>query len=206
MPNRVIREGLLDSDKYWRCPIEARELYRHLQLLADDLGCGSLAPVLIRRRCFNAAPPQDVIDSLLQTLFDVDLIRIYVVNSVRYYFITKFNQRLRRMYLRHPKPPFELYKDEPESIEKFNKIKGNKLNLSDTCLTLDGQPSAESNQSESIKDVGSSSSPTRPTEILLKGMKSKAESNLEQIKKNRRIAALMLEGKEDEARRLRDSS
>lgn len=204
MPNRVIREGILDSEKYWRCPIEARELYRHLQLLADDLGCGSLAPVLIRRRCFNAAPPQDVIDSLIQAVWDADLIRIYVVDNLRFYFITKFNQRLRRMYLRHPKPPFELYKDEPEAIEKFNKIKGNRLNLSDTCLTVDGHLSAESNLNQSIRGFGSSTVSPSKTEILLKKPSSKAESNPEAVDKNRRIAAAVASNNLDLAKQIRD--
>lgn len=204
MPNRVIREGLLDSEKYWCCPIEARELYRHIQLLADDLGCFSLAPVLIRRRCFNAAPPQNVIDSLIQSLWDADLIRIYEVNGTRYGFITKFNQRLRRMYLRHPKPPEEIYKDEPETIEKFSKIKGNRINLSDTCLTVDGHLSAESNLNQSIKGFGSELLSPSPMERLLGKSKSKAESNPGQIEKNRRIAAAVAAGNTELAKQLKN--
>ena len=207
MPNRVIRESLLDSERYWSVPIEARELYRHLQLLADDLGCLSLAPVFIRRRCFNTTPPQTTIDGLLSLLADADLIRIYAVDNSRFAFIPRFNQRLRRMWLRHPKPPFNLYKDDAEAAEKFSKIKGNRLNLSDTCLTDDGHVSAESNLNQSIRGSGSSTSPTRELEQLLRKSKAKAESesNTETVEKNRRIAALAAEGKIDEAKKLRDS-
>ena len=205
MPNRVIRESLLDSERYWSVPIEARELYRHLQLLADDLGCLSLAPVFIRRRCFNNAPPQTTINSLLQLLADAELLHIYEVNGARYGYIPRFNQRLRRMWLRHPKPPIEFYKNDAEALEKFSKIKGNRLNLSDTCLTDDRHVSAES-ESESIKrGVGSSNISTRPLETLLKKSRVTAESEPVTVEKNKRIAALLAEGKEDEARQLRDS-
>lgn len=154
MPNRVIRESILDSERYWSCTIEARELYRHLQLLADDLGCVSLAPVMLRRRCFDSAPSQDKISNLIQQLADADLIRIYVVGepvdnfSAKFAFIPRFGQRLRIMRLKHPMPPQALLVNDPEAIEKFSKIKGNSVNLTDICLTHDRHMSAESNRIE----------------------------------------------------------
>lgn len=149
MPNRVIRESLLDSERYWSCTIEARELYRHLQLLADDLGCVSLAPVFLRRRCFDNAPVQGKIDGFLQQLSDHDLIRIYEVEHARYAFLPRFGQRLRRMHLKHPRPPESLLQGDGEALEKFSKIKGGVLKLSDTRLAEDGHVTAEGNRSES---------------------------------------------------------
>jgi hypothetical protein len=202
MPNRVIRESMLDSERYWSVPIEARELYRHVQLLADDLGCVSLAPVMIRRRCFNATPQQSAIEKLIELLSDADLIRVYSVNGARFAFIPRFGQRLRRMYLRHPKPPPELYQDDPEAVEKFNKIKGNRLNLSDTSLTLDGHLSAESNLNLNQSGVsGSSYTPTRQGQKPLKHPPA-PEATPEHVNKQKRVAKLLVDGKIDEAKAL----
>ncbi len=77
MPNRLIRESLLDSDRYWSVPIEARELYRHLQLLADDVGCVSLAYAFVRRRCFDCNPSLEKVSMLIGLLQDTDLLRVY---------------------------------------------------------------------------------------------------------------------------------
>jgi len=205
MPNRVIRDSILDSERYWSVPIEARELYRHLQLLADDLGCVSLAPVLVRRRCFNSAPPQSTIDQLLQLLWDANLVLIYEVDGARYGYIPRFGQRLRRMYLRHPKPPQQFYENDAEALEKFNKIKGNHLNLSDTCLTSDGHLSAESKRIES-NILPSNTHLTRPTKNPLKKFPTaESESNPETIQKNKRIASAMAEGNIAQAKIIRDS-
>jgi hypothetical protein len=73
MPNRLIREALLDSGRYWSVTIEARQLFWHLMLLADDFGCVSLAPVFIRRRCFDDSPCTEKVNVLLGQLADADL-------------------------------------------------------------------------------------------------------------------------------------
>ena len=113
MPNRVIREGVLDSERYWSVSIEARELYRHLQLIADDFGCLSLAPMLLRRRCFDPKQPpsNERIDALIAELAaqSADLIRPYEANGARYAFIPRFRQRLKRSKLKHPLPPTDLW-------------------------------------------------------------------------------------------------
>src|SRR5579871_6322363 len=128
MPNRVIREGLLDSQRYWSVTVEARQLFVHLLLLADDLGLVSLAPVFIRRRCFDDAPTQQRIDKLIELLVDADLIRVYTAGtagsaSPKYAFIPRFAQRLRLMRCKYPLPPLELYADDEEARNKFNEHK-----------------------------------------------------------------------------------
>jgi len=123
MPNRIIREGLLDSERYWSVTIEARLLFVHLLLLADDFGCVSLAPVFIRRRCFDDRPSDEKVSKLLGELADADLIRIYEIEGGRYGFVPRFRQRLQRETLRHPAPPSALLAGDADAEEKFRKIK-----------------------------------------------------------------------------------
>lgn len=123
MPNRVIREGLLHSQRYWSVHIEARQLFWHLMLLADDFGLVSLAPVFIRRMAFIDAPPQSKIDRLIGELERVDLLRTYEVEGVRYGFIPRFRQILRIEHARHPLPPHALFEDDRHAAEKFHKNK-----------------------------------------------------------------------------------
>ncbi len=124
MPSRVIREGLLDSQRYWSVTVEARQLFVHLMLLADDFGLVGLAPVFVRRRCFDDAPAPAKIDKLLEQLQDADLVRVYTAgpgsNPAKYAFIPRFGQRLRQMRARHPKPPAGLYEDDEAAKNLFN--------------------------------------------------------------------------------------
>lgn len=121
MPNRIIREGVLDSPRYWGVSDAARLLFFHILLLADDFGLISLAPVFIRRRCFDDAPSQAKIDKLLEQLHDADLLRIYEAGGARYGFVPRFGQRLRLMRCKHPAPPESLYCDDKDAREKFSK-------------------------------------------------------------------------------------
>jgi hypothetical protein len=123
MPNRVIREGLLDSPRYWSVTVEARQLFVHLLLLADDFGLISLAPVFIRRRAFDDTPSQSKIDQLLEQLHDADLIRIYEIADARFAFIPRFRQTLRIEKAKHPMPPAALFEDDEHAKEKFSKNK-----------------------------------------------------------------------------------
>lgn len=122
MPNRVIREAILDSQRYWSCTIEARELYRHIQLLADDFGCVSLSTVFLKRKCFETPPQEEKVSALLHQLVDADLVRRYEVNGKVFGFIPRFRQRLKRMTLKHPKPPNSLLQDDDYALQQFKEI------------------------------------------------------------------------------------
>ena len=224
MPNRVIREGLLDSERYWACTIEARELYRHLQLLADDLGCVSLAPVFLRRRCFNSAPTNEHVDGLLEQLVAHDLVRMYEALGARYGFLPRFGQRLRRMKLKHPRPPQEMLRNDDDAIQKFSKIKGNILKLSDMEQSDDGQVTdtcrpevevevnrSEKNRKEVEGTVGQSdSAPHAAGKVNVKGrlknIPFEETSNGEGIERNRRIASAMASGNPELAKRIREGT
>lgn len=123
MPTRMIREGLLDSERYWSVTIEAQRMFLHMLLLADDFGCISVSPIFLRRRCFNDSPSVERISKLLNELADVDLIRLYEVDRSCLALIPRFKQRVQRYTLKHSPPPDSLLGNDDWLREKFNSIK-----------------------------------------------------------------------------------
>lgn len=119
MGTRMVRGDLLDSDRYWGVGIEARQLFVHLLLLADDYGCLAVAPTFLRRRAFNDMPTDQKIAKLLNELQDADLIRLYDHNRACYAFIPRFRQKLQRATLKHPVPPASHYQDDEDAQERF---------------------------------------------------------------------------------------
>lgn len=124
MPNRIIRESLLDSDRYLGVDEGAQLLFTHMLLLADDFGCLSVAPAFIGRRCFVNRPTDERLNELLDQLSTADLIRVYEHRTARFAFIPRFRQRLKRETLKNPQPPDELLVDDQDAQEKFRKLNG----------------------------------------------------------------------------------
>jgi hypothetical protein len=145
MPNRVIREGILESERYWSVSIEARQMFMHMMLLADDFGCIKASSMFLRRRCFNDGPTHEKVSKLLNELQDVDLLRLYDHERTCYAFIPRFQQRLQRNTLRHPEPPESLLFGDHHAAQMFKRIKENSENptvaqqIANRSAT-DGQP------------------------------------------------------------------
>jgi hypothetical protein len=112
--DRVIRDELLTSERYWSVSIEAQRLFVHLILCADDLGRFSGKNYTIRTSCFpGQAVPSEKVEKLLTELQDTDLVRVYQHEGERFIFIPRFRQRLRYFHSRYPSPPKEI-NDIPE--------------------------------------------------------------------------------------------
>lgn len=109
MPDRVIRDELLTSERYWSVSIEAQRLFVHLILNADDLGRFSGKNYTVRSACFpgQAVDPAKV-EKLLIELHDTDLVRLYECDGERFIFLPRFKQRLRFTRSRYPAPPKEI--------------------------------------------------------------------------------------------------
>jgi hypothetical protein len=107
MPNRIVRDAVLDSERYLALshPVE-RLLFFELILLADDyglvpLGCGFLA----RRTTACGGMPQEQSNRLISALADVDLIRVYVAESgSRFAYIPRFGNTPRAKKPKWPMP------------------------------------------------------------------------------------------------------
>jgi len=160
MPNRLIRDGILDSDRYWSVSIEARQMYFHMLLLADDLGCIGASATFLRRRCFNDQPSHERIAKLLNELQDVDLIRLYEVDRACYAFIPRFRQRLQRNTLKHPTPPFHLLEGDEHAQKLFKEINekkeiptvGQRVENRENALATVGQPPEVKRREEKRKE------------------------------------------------------
>lgn len=118
MPDRVIRDELLTSERYWSVSIEAQRLFIHLLLNVDDVARFSGKNYTIRSACFpgQAIEPAKV-EKLLAELQDIDLIRMYDANNERFIFVPRFKQRLRFTKSRYPAPPQEINDIAPEKTD-----------------------------------------------------------------------------------------
>jgi len=109
MPDRIIRDELLTSERYWSVSDESRLLYIHLLLCADDTARYTGQNFSLRTKCFaGRAMEAERMECLLAELVSRDLIRLYEVASERFVFIPRYRQRLRFTNSRFPAPPFEV--------------------------------------------------------------------------------------------------
>jgi hypothetical protein len=109
MPDRLVRDELLTSERYWRCSPEARCLYISLLLSVDDAARYTGAPFALRTRCMAGTVSHERIDAILAELVDCDLVRRYIDNNKPYLFVPRF--RNRRRYIassQYPEPPSEI--------------------------------------------------------------------------------------------------
>lgn len=153
MPTRLIREGLLDSERYWSCTIEARELFTHLMLLADDFGCLSMSPASIGRRCFDQRPTSEKLAKLVTQLCDADLIRQYQEGGATFAFIPRFRQRLQRFTLKHPKPPESIIGDDEHAKDLFKRINSKRQTSAVDQPIANGSPTHEVELKRSRREV-----------------------------------------------------
>jgi len=138
MPDRIVRDEILDSDRYLSLTSDtARMLYLHLLLVADDLGNTEATPLFIRRRLLPAAMEDYAINKILSELADVDLIRMYASEQKAYAHVPRFRQRLRYLKSKNPRPPAAL---ECKEIKDLIKAK------SDLSLSQVGPESVPSRQ------------------------------------------------------------
>jgi hypothetical protein len=109
MPNRVVREALLDSDRWLGLRDNtARVCYVALLLTADD--CGNMEGTNPRlRRLWRDYGPDttEKVNKVLDELVDADLARAYEVDHKRYLHIPRFGQFIRHIRQRHPSSPWD---------------------------------------------------------------------------------------------------
>ncbi len=119
MPNRLIREEMLESESILSLPVEARWLYVTILLSADDIGFFEATSFKLARR---ADIRREAGESLLNMLADADLVRLYEVDNKRYGFIPKFRQRLQIKRAKYPAPPAALLMDDEDASNKINNL------------------------------------------------------------------------------------
>ena len=108
MPNRVIRDDLLTSPRYWAITPSARDLYISILLSADDTARCAGNNFFLRTRCMAGSVNCEAIEQMLSELVQIDLVRAYLVDGNRFLFVPRFRQFVRYVRSRYPPPPSEI--------------------------------------------------------------------------------------------------
>lgn len=136
MPSRIVRDTLLESDRWLSLANPAERLaYVALLLKADDLATADASDgQLIRlwRETCNAKGKEDAA-RILQALVDADLVRVYEADGKRFVFIPRFRQRFRAATFRRPPPPENLLHDETDILKNVRQIKERLSEMADSC-------------------------------------------------------------------------
>lgn len=108
MPNRILREGILESELVCSLPWAAEVLYRRLISVVDDYGRFPATPKLIRAKCYplqiDKVSDSDIGKWLTQVV-EAALVRVYPAqDGKRYLQVEKFGQQVRSRS-KYPPPP-----------------------------------------------------------------------------------------------------
>ncbi len=108
MPNRVLREGILTSERINLLSWEAEVFYRRLMSVVDDFGRFSAHPSLLRAALYplKLDTVRDAnMERLLAAVEQACLVRVYVVDGKRYLEMHDFKQQIRAKQSKYPDPP-----------------------------------------------------------------------------------------------------
>lgn len=97
MPTRIIRDGILTSERVNRLSERAELFYRRLMSVADDHGRFYANPMLLRAACYPLKLDSVKEDSIKKHLAEAEgagLIVLYTVAGTAYLQITDFGQRV----------------------------------------------------------------------------------------------------------------
>lgn len=98
MPNRIVRDGILQSKKIASVSPLAQLFYRCLMSVVDDFGRYYADPSLLCSACYPYRPSWAAEPSVMgwiQECVTAELVTIYEVNSTEYIEIQNFGQRVR---------------------------------------------------------------------------------------------------------------
>ena len=109
MPNRILREGILSSERVDKIagepPVEVT--YRRLYSVADDFGRFTAHPSLVRSAIYPLRPDlysDAEISEHLKRCEAAGVIRLYTVEHKAYLEVLNFNQRTRAQRSKYPPP------------------------------------------------------------------------------------------------------
>ncbi len=107
MPNRILREGILTSERVNLLSCEAEVFYRRLMSVVDDYGRFHAHPALLRAALFPLkleSVGQGVMEGLLADVEQAGLVRLYEVGGKRYLEMQDFRQQVRAKESKYPSP------------------------------------------------------------------------------------------------------
>ena len=110
MPNRVIREGILDSDRMDKLSWAGEVFYRRLHSIVDDYGCFDARGSILKSKLYPTERKQAIVSLpdiekwILETV-EAGLVRCYEVAGKPYLIVLDFNQQVRIKKRKFPAPP-----------------------------------------------------------------------------------------------------
>lgn len=116
MPNRILRDGILSSERVSRLSFAAEVFYRRIMSLVDDYGRYTADPVILRSMCYPRRVDQITLDQIEAWMAEATsreglrpcerpLIRLYEVNGKQYLEVQDFGQTIRANKSKYPTPP-----------------------------------------------------------------------------------------------------
>jgi hypothetical protein len=126
MPNRIVREGILSSEKVASLSWEEEVFYRRLMSVVDDHGRTEANAKWLRSRCYPLqvdSMSADDVKRLLQACEATGLVIVYKVGNKKFLQIDNFQQQ-RRATSKYPPPPENESRSQPSAKQlKSNDIK-----------------------------------------------------------------------------------
>jgi hypothetical protein len=97
MPNRLLKEGIVDSDKINSLSAQAEVFFYRLLVVSDDFGCMDARTSILRARCFPLRDniTGDHINKWIAELLEQKLLISYSCEGQPYIQILKWEQRVR---------------------------------------------------------------------------------------------------------------
>lgn len=110
MPNRIIREGMIESEQVNQLTADAERFFVRLMLKADDFGRFTGNPLLIKAALFPLKPEVRITDisRWIAECEKAGLVRCYQFSGKPYLAIPRFGQRTRAEKSKYPDPPFSV--------------------------------------------------------------------------------------------------
>ena len=112
MPNRLLKEGIVDSDRINALSAQAEVFFYRLLVVSDDYGCMDARPSILRARCFPLREnvTTEHLNKWLDELTKQKLIISYFVEGQPYLQIMRWEQRVRSKG-KYPQPTDEQLTD-----------------------------------------------------------------------------------------------
>ena len=108
MPTRILREGILTSERVNQLSLEAELFYRRLMSVLDDFGRFDGRIRLLRVACYplrvDEISDKDV-KKWLEEVEQIGLLSTYSVGNKPFLVVSSFNQRTRAKASKYPQPP-----------------------------------------------------------------------------------------------------
>lgn len=108
MPNRILREGILTSERVAKLSWPAEVFYRRLMSVVDDFGRYYAKPELLRSAAYPLTPDKvgnSDIGKWLAECAGAALVRTYAVDGKHYLELLDFRQQVRAKESKFPDPP-----------------------------------------------------------------------------------------------------